>query len=117
MLYTCFVPEGYSQLGSIRTQRSAIRSHLLRRNYTNKALSPGLFLHREQLFLALDAPTIATWFAILAHHAVAGDRYRYGVGRAGSGYGSCGFGDADVFCFGACGSVLSSAHPFTWLHE
>ena len=39
----------------------------------------------EQRCLALDAPAVAGDAAVVAHHAVAGNRHRHRIGRAGAG--------------------------------
>ena len=78
--------------------------------FFRKWLSAGLLLDRQQLLLALYAPAIASQFAILPHYSVAGDCYCYGVGGAGSGYGSSGFGHADLFGHGAVGARFSSGN-------
>jgi hypothetical protein len=62
----------------------------------------------EQLFFALDAPTITSECAILTHYSVARDGYRYGVGGAGPGYGPRGFRHADLLRYCAVGAGFAA---------
>ncbi len=87
----------WAQLGRVYRNLHARHSTGARSIRAGCCLVLRLFLLAfEQRALALDAPAVARQRAIGAHHAVAGNRHRQRVGRAGAGHGARAAGDADA---------------------
>src|SRR6266700_7764265 len=60
-------------------------------------------LQLQQFLLALEAPAVASQLSILAHHAVARNLQRYGIGRACASHGARRSRPADGACHFAIG--------------
>src|ERR1700683_2710997 len=62
-------------------------------SHSNSAL-----LYRQQRLLSLDAPAVAADVAIFADYAMARNRNRHGIRRAGPRHSTARAGLADTFC-------------------